>query len=52
VFRLPHGGRLSLFSVRAQFGSAEEVSLPGVTRELMFPADDQARARLEGAARS
>jgi transcriptional regulator with XRE-family HTH domain len=49
VFRLPGGGRLSLFQVLAQFGSAEEVSLPGLKLELMFPADDDARRFLEAA---
>lgn len=49
VFRLPDGGRLALFSVLAQFGSAEEVSLPGLKLELMFPADVAARALLNGA---
>ncbi len=38
--------RLPLFSTFAQFGSAEEVALADMKIELMFPADEDARALL------
>lgn len=41
------GMRLSLFSTFAQFGGAEDLSLTELQIELMFPADDAAKAMLE-----
>jgi transcriptional regulator with XRE-family HTH domain len=42
--------RLSMFSTYAQFGAAEEVALSDMKIELMFPADAEAKAVLEGLA--
>ncbi len=38
--------RLALFSIYAQFGSAEEVALADMKVERMFPADAEALAAL------
>ncbi|MDP3196550.1 helix-turn-helix domain-containing protein [Tabrizicola sp.] len=40
--------RLALVSTYAQFGAAEEVALSDMKIELMFPADPETRAALEG----
>lgn len=40
--------RLAMFSTYAQFGAAEEVALSDIKIELMFPANAEAQALLEG----
>jgi MmyB-like transcription regulator ligand binding domain len=45
---LLNGVELSLFSMIAQFGSAEDIALADLKIELMFPADEGTRAFLEG----
>lgn len=47
VYRLGQS-RLALFSTCASFGSAEEVGLSEMKIELMFPADSEAEAILDG----
>lgn len=43
-------GRLSLFSTFAQFGGAEDIALSDLKIEMMFPADAETKAMLEGLA--
>jgi transcriptional regulator with XRE-family HTH domain len=43
-----NGVELSLFSMIAQFGSAEDIALADLKIELMFPADEKTKAFLEG----
>jgi transcriptional regulator with XRE-family HTH domain len=42
-----NGVELSLFSMIAQFGSAEDIALADLKIELMFPADEKTKAFLE-----
>jgi transcriptional regulator with XRE-family HTH domain len=44
---LLNGVELSLFSMIAQFGSAEDIALADLKIELMFPADERTRGVLE-----
>jgi hypothetical protein len=44
---LLNGVELSLFSMIAQFGSAEDIALADLKIELMFPADEATREFLE-----
>jgi MmyB-like transcription regulator ligand binding domain len=43
-----NGVELSLFSMLAQFSSAEDIALADLKIELMFPADEATRAFLVG----
>jgi hypothetical protein len=44
------GQRFSVFSVFAQFGSAEDIALADLRIEMLFPADEETRYLFQGLA--